>query len=98
MSITEKYQSGKITREAAAQLFADMGVDPEKAEFFLAEADKGKAEQDKNAAQKPTGAPQSPRKRKQEETPADDEKDAQEAEEAKKSLGRPNGKRRSEKA
>lgn len=90
MSITEKYQSGKITREAAAQLFTEGGIDPQKAEFYLNEADKGKAEQEKaqNAPQKPAGAAQSPRKRKQEETPADDEKDAQAAEEAKKSLGR----------
>lgn len=88
MSITEKYQSGKITREAAAQLFAEAGMDPQKAEFYLAEADKGKEERARIDAQKPTGAQQSNRNRKQEETPADDEKDAQEAEEAKKSLGR----------
>ena len=88
MSITEKYQSGKITREAAAQLFSEAGLDPEKAEFYLAEADKGKEEQARNDAQKPTGAPQNQPKRKQEETPADDEEDAQAAEEARKSLGR----------
>ena len=88
MSITEKYQSGKITREAAAQLFDETGMDPEKAEFYLTEADKGKAEREKNAAQKPAAAQQSGKNRKQEETPEDEEKDAQEAEEAKKSLGR----------
>lgn len=88
MTITEKYQSGKITREAAAQLFAEAGVDQQKAEFYLAEADKGKAALGSTPPQKAAGAAQSPRKRKQEETPADDEKDAQAAEEAKKSLGR----------
>ena len=85
MSITEKYQSGKITREAAAQLFTEAGMGPEKAEFYLAEADKGKAERE---AQKPAAGQQSAPKQNQEETPADDEKDAQEAEEARKSLKR----------
>lgn len=41
-----------------------------------------------NDPQKPTGAPQGGGKPKQGETPTDDEKDAQAAEEAKKSLGR----------
>lgn len=91
-SIMDKYQNGKITRDAATQLFSEMGVDPQKAEFYLSEADKGKAEQGSTPPQKPAGAPQSPRKRKQEETPEDDEKDAQAAEEAKKSLGRRNTK------
>lgn len=40
------------------------------------------------AAQKPTGGAQSGGNNKPEETPADDEKDAREAEEARKSLGR----------
>ena len=88
MSITEKYQSGKITREAAAQLFTEAGIGPERAEFYLAEADKGKQEQARNDAQKPAAGPQSGGNAKQAETQADDEKDAQEAEEAKKSLGR----------
>ena len=88
MSITEKYQSGKITREAAAQLFTEMGMGPERAEFYLTEADKGKAERDQKATQKPAGAVQGKKKPEQAETPEDDEKDAQAAEEAKKSLGR----------
>ena len=79
-SIMDKYHSGKITREAAAQMMTDGGVDPEKVDFYLNEADK--------APQKAPGGPQSPEKEKQEETPADDEKDAQEAQEAKKSLRR----------
>lgn len=41
-----------------------------------------------NGPQEATGARQGAPRREQEETPADDEKDAQEAEEAKKSLGR----------
>lgn len=91
-SIMEKYQSGKITREAAAQLFAESGMGPERAEFYLTEADKGKAEREKKEQetppQKPVKATQSRGKKNQEETPVDDKKDAQEAEEAKKSLGR----------
>lgn len=83
-SLMEKYQSGKITREAAAQLMRGKGMSDEQVDFYMKEADKGK----QNAAQEAAGQPQSGRRRKQEETPADDEKDAQEAEEAKKSLGR----------
>ena len=95
LSIMEKVQSGKVTREAAAQLFAGMGFDQGKIDFYLAEADKSRAEQEKKeqdkakqTAQKPVEGKQKPRKPRQDETPADDEKDAQEAEEAKKSLGR----------
>ena len=98
-SILEKYQAGKHTREAAADLLTTLGLAPEKIEFYLNQADKSRAEQDKkkqeqeklkaqNAPQKPGKTPQSRRKRKQEETPEDDEKDAQEAQDAKKSLGR----------
>lgn len=95
MSLLEKYQNGHITREAAAQLFEGMGLDPQKTEFYLAEAEKSKAEREKKeeekakqATQKPTAGRQSARKPKKAETPEDDEKDAKEAGEAKKSLGR----------
>lgn len=98
-SIMEKYVSGKTTRDAASELMRSIGLDDQKINFYLDQADKSRAEQEKrkqeeaklkaqNAAQKPGNAPQSRRKKKQEETPADDKKDAQEAEEAKKSLGR----------
>ena len=98
-SIMEKYVSGKTTREAASELMRSIGLDDQKITFYLDQADKSKAEQEKrkqeeaklkaqNAAQKAGKATQSRRKKKQEETPVDDEKDAQEAEEAKKSLGR----------
>lgn len=90
-SILDKYRDGKITRDTAAQLFESLGLDQEKINFYLSEADtsrKEKEERERIAAQKPTGAAQKPRKRKQDETPVDDEKDAEEAEEAKKSLGR----------
>lgn len=98
-SILDKYQSGKLTRDGAADLLESIGIDPEKIEFHLSQADKSRADQEKkkqeeanlkaqNAAQKPGKAPQSRRKKKQDETPADDEKDAQEAQEAKTSLGR----------
>ena len=98
-SLLDKYQSGKMTRESVAALLANIGLDEEKINFHLSEADKSRAEQEKRkqedaklkaqaAAQKPGKATQSRGKKKQEETPVDDEKDAQEAEEAKKSLGR----------
>ena len=98
-SILDKYQSGKLTRDAAADHLESLGVDQEKIQFHLNEADKSKAEQEKkkqeearlkaqNAAQKPGKAPQSRRKKKQEETPEDDEEDARKAQEAKKSLER----------
>ena len=98
-SIMDKYQFHKVTRNAAAKLMAKLGIDQEEIDFYLNEADASRQEQEKqqmeeekakaqSAAQKPGNAPQNPRKRKQEETPVDDEKDAQEAEEAKKSLGR----------
>ena len=98
-SIMEKYVAGKATREASAELMRSIGLDDQKINFYLDQADKSRAEQEnrkqeeaklkaQNAAQKPGKAPQSRRKKKQEETPADDEKDAQEAVEAKKSLGR----------
>lgn len=88
MSLLEKYQNGKITREAAAQLFEGMGLDPQKIDFYLAEAEKSKAEREKKDAQKLTASRQGARKPKKVETPEEDKKDAQEAEEAKKSLGR----------
>lgn len=98
-SIMDKYQSNKITRNAAAKLMAKLGIAQEEIEFYLNEADTSRQEQEKrqqeearvkaqNATQKPGKATQGRRKQKQEETPADDDKDAQEAEEAKKSLGR----------
>lgn len=98
-SILEKYQSGKTTREAAAELLTSIGLAPDKIDFYLSQADKSRAEQEKkekekekakaqNAAQKPTAGRQRAKKPKAEETPEDDEKDAQEAKKAKKSLGR----------
>lgn len=94
-SIMEKYVDGKHTRETAAELMSSIGLAPEKIDFYLNQADKSRADREKkeqaNAAQKPGKAPQSRGKQKQEETPADDEKDAQQAEEAKKSLGRSKG-------
>lgn len=79
-SILDKYRSGKLTRDVAAQLFESLGVDPEKVEFYLKETEK-----EREAGEKATGSPQSDDSRSQEEKDAEDEK---EAEEAKKSLGR----------
>lgn len=91
-SILEKYQDGKTTREAAAELLTSIGLAQEKIDFYLKQADvsrqKRAEEKAEQAPQKPANGQQSPRKQKQEEIPEDDEKDAQEAEEAKKSLGR----------
>ena len=41
-SIMEKYQSGKITREAAADLLHSIGIEGQKVEFYLREADTGR--------------------------------------------------------
>ena len=98
-NIIRQYTKGESTRDSAAELLRNIGLDDQKINFHLSEADKVRAEQEKkkqedaklkaqNAAQKPGKAPQSRRKKKQEETPDDDEKDALEAQDAKKSLGR----------
>lgn len=95
-NILRQYIKGESTRDAAAELLANIGLDPEKINFHLNEADKVRAEQEKKektaqaqkAPQKPTAGSQKGRKRKQDETPADDEEDAKKAQEAKKSLGR----------
>ena len=98
-SLLDKYQSGKMTRESVSALLANIGLDEEKINFHLNEADKVRAELERkqqeearakanNAPQKSGKAPQSRRKRKQDETPTDDKEDAQKAAEAKKSLGR----------
>ena len=94
-SLLDKYQSGRMTRESAAALLANIGLDEEKINFHLNEADKVRAEMErkekekaKQAVQKPGNATQSRGKKKQEGNHADDEKDAQEAQKAKKSLGR----------
>ena len=91
-NILRQYIKGESTREAAAELLRNIGLDEQKINFHLTEADKVRAEQEKKeqekASQKPVKGTQSRGKKNQEETPVDDEKDAQEAEEAKKSLGR----------
>ena len=95
-SILADYRNGNITSETAAQMFADIGLDQEKIDFYLKQADVSRQEREKKeqekekqkASQKPTAGRQSSGKKKQDETPEDDEEDAQEAENAKKSLGR----------
>ena len=98
-SIMDKYQSHKITRNAAAKLLGKIGIDQEDIEFYLNEADTSRKEQEEKqqerervkaqaATQKPGKATQSRWKKEQEETPVEDEEDAQRAQEAKKSLGR----------
>lgn len=87
-SILDKYQSGKITRSIAAQLLTSVGLSQEQTEYYLNETDTAQ-----NTRQETAGSPQSGGKRKDEQEPTDDEKDAREAEEAKKSLGRRRGKK-----
>ena len=99
-SIVDKYQGGKITRDAASDLLASIGLDQKKIDFHLGQADQSKAEREKKeqekeklkqtqkAPQKPAKAPQKGRVKKQADTPADDEEDAQEAEKAREALGR----------
>lgn len=79
-SILDKYQSGKISRDTAAQLFADIGLEQDKIAFYLEEADK--------APREAAGGQQRGKSEEQDKTHAADEQDAREAEEAKKSLGR----------
>lgn len=90
MSITEKYERGNVTRDAAAQLLGSLNLDEDKVKFYLDEAEKARDTKAKEteAAQKLTGAAQGNGKPKDDQTPEDDEEDAREAEEAKKSLGR----------
>lgn len=102
-NIIRQYIKGESTRESAAELLRNIGLDETKINFHLSEADKVRAEQEKkkqeaerakaqnatqNAPQKPAKAPQKGRVEKQSETPADDEEDAQAAEKARKALGR----------
>lgn len=83
-SILDKYRSGKITRNVAAQLFESLGVDAEKIDFYLNETTEEK-EDGEDAAVKPAESRQSGDKTEQEEKDAEDEK---EAVKARKSLGR----------
>lgn len=89
-SIVEKYQGGKLTRDIAASLLSNLGIDQQQVEYYLKEADSAKEESGKaeTSPQSSATPPQSGQNPKQEETDAEDEKDAQEAVEAKKSLGR----------
>lgn len=98
-SILEKYQAGKSTRNASAELLRSIGLDEEKINFYLNEADASRQEQEKKqqererakaqaAAQKPVAGQRSAKKPDQDEDPEEDEKDAQKAAQAKKSLGR----------
>ena len=102
-NIIRQYIKGESTRESAAELLRNIGLDETKINFHLSEADKVRAEQEKkkqeaerakaqnatqNAPQKPAEAPQKGRVKKQTETPAEDEEDAQEAEKAREALGR----------
>lgn len=80
-SILEKYQEGKTTRDAAAQLLGSLDLTPEQVEFYLKEAEKAPHDGGDSSASaaKPAG---------KDNTQAEDEQDAKAADEAKKSLGR----------
>ena len=79
-SILNQYQEGKVTRNVAARLLAGLSLDPEDVEFYLGETEPIRQERaDEKASRRAARG----RGKK-----ADDEKDAQEAGEAKKSLGR----------
>lgn len=75
-SILNQYQENKVTRDAAADMLAGLGLDDNKINFYLTEADTARQNRD-NAE-----------KEKEDKEKQEDEKDAREAEEAKKSLGR----------
>nr|DAH94270.1 MAG TPA: Portal protein [Caudoviricetes sp.] len=80
-SILEKYQAGKTTRDAAAQLLGSLDLTPEQVEFYLTEAEKAPHDGGDSSASaaKPAG---------KKNAQAEDEQDAAAAEDAKKSLGR----------
>lgn len=50
-SLLEKYRKGDITRAAAASLFESMGLEDEKIQFYLAEAEKGRKMDEKAEAE-----------------------------------------------
>lgn len=83
-SILEKYQRGTLTSNAAADLLASVGLDDEKINFYLGEAEVSRKEQERKAQEKERAKAQNKKTARDKE----DEKDAKEAEEAKKSLGR----------
>ena len=91
-SIIEKYQNGKITREAAEQLFESLGMSEDKISFYLKEADKGRAtieaKEREKAAQKAQNSQKQAPTKKSMQTPADDEKDRRQAQEARTSLNK----------
>ncbi len=86
-SILDKYQSGKSTRNTAAQLLESLGLDEEQINFYLNEADISRENQKKEKAAE-EAKKQREKKSAGKKTPTDDKKDAKEAAEAKKSLGR----------
>lgn len=79
-SIMDKYMSGKITRNTAASLFESLGLEEEKINFYLGEAEVSRQEQEKKEREK--------EKQKNQKQERNDEKDAKAAQQAKKSLGR----------
>lgn len=79
-SILDKYMSGKITRNTAASLFESLGLEEEKINFYLGEAEVSRQEQEKKEREK--------EKQKNQKQERNDEKDAKAAQQAKKSLGR----------
>lgn len=94
-SIIDKYRNGAITRDTARQLFTSLGIDEEKINFYLKEADTSRKEKEKadaekqKTAQQVTGGRRNDRKPAQDEIPVEDEEDdRKQAEAAKKSLGR----------
>lgn len=86
-SIVDKYQNHKITRQMAAELLNEIGIDDQKAEFFLREADTAKEEKKAERQAEPT-ARQSGGNENPESTIEEDEEDEKQAVQARKSLGR----------
>lgn len=96
-SILEKYQRGSITRNVADMLLQDIGVDGERINFFLSEADmniqrkqdaKEAAEAEKEAQKAEKKAMRAHKNESDGDTSPEDKEDEQKAEVAKKRLGR----------
>lgn len=81
-NLLDKYRRGALSRDSTAKLLESLGLDEEQINFYLKESDTVAAQQEA------TDDRRSGKKKKQRQTPADDEKDAREAQEARKSLGR----------
>lgn len=89
-SVMERYQRGSITRDMAVDLLEDAGVDDERIEFLISEAEKAAQQRkDSQEGNYPRNAKQDEKNDSEASEEADDdEEDARKSKIAKKRLGR----------